>query len=202
MDQNTVEAARNFATRKLASNLHPQISFHDLEHTKTVVDVSLEIGKAEGVSENDLRLLEVAAWFHDLGYPKQVEGHEKIGANIAKDFLLDHHVDLKEIEKVERIILSTQLSRKPESLLEEIIRDADLAHLGMDNAKDRSLLLRDEKEAILGEKYTVQEWLKINYDFYKNHRYHTKAAREKFSSKKRAYLDLMYKSLNRERPGH
>lgn len=201
MDQNVVDAAREYAASKLARNLHPQISFHDFEHTKTVVNVSLEIGKAEGVSENDLRILEVAAWFHDLGYPREVEGHEKIGAHMARNFLLDLNVDLSEIEKVERIILSTRLIEKPHSLLEEIIRDADMAHLGMSNAKERSLLLRDEKEAMLGIKHSDKEWLKINYAFYKDHRYNTKTADEMFGAKKQAYLDLMYKGLHRDNSG-
>jgi len=197
MDQKVVDAAREFAVNKLTSSLPPQISFHDFNHTQTVVSVSLEIGKSEGISENELRLLEIAAWFHDLGYPQQVEGHERIGASMAHEFLSEYNADPAEISVVEKIILSTEMKKSPDNLLEKIIRDADMAHLGMDNAKERSLFLKDEKEAMLGLKYSDEEWLQVNYDFYKDHRYNTKTAREKFGSKKKTYIDLMFKRLNR-----
>ena len=193
MDQYVVDAARTFAVSHLSSSLHPQIKFHDLEHTKTVVSASHEIALEEGVSENDLQLLEVAAWFHDLGYPKQVEGHEKIGAEMARDFLLQYPVSKTEIACVERIILSTEMIRKPNSFLEKIIRDADMAHLGMENAADRSRLLREEREAMLNLSYSDAEWLKTNIDFYEGHAYNTETAKRLFGSMKDQHLRSMKK---------
>jgi len=197
MHPKVVEAARLFALNQLSSNLPPQIKFHDLEHTRTVVEAALEIGKGEGVHDNDLRILEIAAWFHDLGYPQQADGHEKIGAGMAREFLLKRDADLHEIEKVERLILSTDVTSEPKDLLEKIIRDADMAHLGMKDSRLRSLLLREEKEAMFGESYSDTEWLQINYNFFKNHRYNTPTARKKFGPKKEEYLQLMSKSLIR-----
>jgi len=196
MDQDVVIAAKSFAVNQLSSNLHPKISFHDLQHTQTVVSVSTDLAKAEGVSENDISILQVAAWFHDLGYPIKVEGHEKIGAEMVREFLSGQNVNSEEIKKVEGLIESTEISKKPQNLLEKIIRDADMAHLGMSNAKERSLKLREEREAMLSLSYSDKEWLKINYDFYKDHRYNTRTAREKYGHKKDAYLEWMRKRLN------
>jgi hypothetical protein len=201
MDPNVVDAAKSFAVEQLSSNLHPQIKFHDLQHTQTVVEASLEIGKGEGVSENDLRILEVAAWFHDLGYSQRADGHEKIGAQMAREFLHEQNVDDPEIKNVERIILSTEVNTKPKDKLEEIIRDADMAHLGMKDSRIRSLLLREEKEAMSGESYSDTEWLEINYSFFKNHRYNTHSAQIKYGPKKEEYMQLMHKSLIRRAGG-
>mgnify|MGYP006282446115 CR=1 FL=1 len=201
MDPNVVKAAKLFALNQLSSNLPPQIKFHDLQHTRTVVEASFEIGKGEGVSENDLRILEVAAWFHDLGYHQQVDGHEKIGAQMAREFLHEQNVNDAEIENVERVILSTEVNSKAKDKLEEIIRDADMAHLGMKDSRIRSLLLREEKEAMFGESYSDTEWLEINYSFFKNHRYNTRTAQIKYGPKKEEYMQMMRKSLIRRTSG-
>jgi predicted metal-dependent HD superfamily phosphohydrolase len=48
------------------------------------------------------------------------------------------------IEKVKACILATEMPQKPVGLLQEIICDADLFHLGTEDFSDRSKLVRKE----------------------------------------------------------
>ena len=48
-----------------------------------------ELEKIEKVTARDAQILEMAAWFHHIGYIKDAENHEKLGAEIVKTFLLN-----------------------------------------------------------------------------------------------------------------
>ncbi len=196
MDQSIVNSARDFAISRLSADLPSYIKYHDLFHTETVVSGVLNIGQGEGLSDNELQLLEVAAWFHDLGYLDRVEGHESLSAEMVDEFLREKGFDNKaEIEIIKGLIRSTEMGFSATSKLEMIIQDADMAHLGLVGAIERSQLLKEEKEDITGEKIGEKEWIQTNLEFYSNHEYHTETARKEFGPSKAEHLKLMEKNL-------
>ena len=76
--------------RKLFSEeIDEAYSFHNLEHTLEVVAATEDIAKGVGVSESDYYCLLIAAWFHDTGYVKSIEDHEKHSVSIATAYLKD-----------------------------------------------------------------------------------------------------------------
>lgn len=191
MDQRIIQAAEEFATQKLSSDLPAYAKYHDFEHTQTVVNELVDLAQKEGVDTNTLNILKVAGWFHDLGYLKKVDGHEEISVEIAEDFLSKLEVDQEERKLVSRLIRATVMEYKPNDKLEELMRDADLAHLGLGIAQERSNLLKEEKGILKGAPIKKSVWVKMNIEFLETYGYYTDAAKAKYGARKQAYLDAL-----------
>ena len=64
------------------------LSYHNLEHTRYVVEQSILIGNESNLSAEDLEIVVTAAWFHDSGFVVKSKGHEDESLNIAREFLV------------------------------------------------------------------------------------------------------------------
>mgnify|MGYP001100522238 CR=1 FL=1 len=61
--------------------------YHNYNHTLQVVNAAHEIALAEKLSDNDLEILLLAAWFHDVGFTLSHENHEENSKKIAAEYL-------------------------------------------------------------------------------------------------------------------
>ncbi len=174
----------NFVKELFQNKIKYSLYFHNFDHTYQVVKYAELIGINSGCKKEELKLLKIAAWFHDTGFSKTYEGHEQVSAEIAEKFLNSKSFPKKNIEEIKKLILATQIKFVPETLCEKVICDADLAHLGTELCPNRQKALRDELEEVLEFSYTDNEWLKINIGFMKNHKYYTEYAMTNFGNKK------------------
>ncbi|MBN2231668.1 MAG: HD domain-containing protein [Deltaproteobacteria bacterium] len=140
------------------------------------------------VTGEDLETVLLACWFHDVGFLVASESHEERSVETARAFLGAQGVDGRKIDVVAACILATRMPQKPVGLLEEIICDADLSHLGGDNFLARNMLLRQEREWREGRTFTDREWLLVNQEFFDGHRYFTAAAHRLFDNGKKRNL--------------
>ena len=105
--------------------------FHNLEHTETVVRKVNEIAGHYNLSEEDMMIVYIAAWFHDTGYLlDKPENHEFKSIDLMKEFMLEQKINEDIISKIEACILSTQAPRNPLDLNSEILCDADTYQFG------------------------------------------------------------------------
>ena len=116
----------------LFNQMHsPALVFHNLDHTESVVKRTKEIAGHYNLSENDTLILFAAAWFHDTGYLFTEPGkHEEMSVEIMKKFMTDLIDDEPVIASIEACIMATKSPRNPQTLLQQIICDADTYHLG------------------------------------------------------------------------
>ena len=174
--------------------------YHDLQHTQDVVRVCRQIGVAYGLSREDLEILELAAWFHDVGYEKGPENHEERSAESADRFLgtLDYPED--KLEKIKGCIRATRLPHVPDNLLEEIICDADLSHLGEKTYWMRTAKVRQEIMVIQKKAMTEEEWLDFELEFMISQHFHTDVARDLFEKRKAKHVMQLRKQKVRLNP--
>ncbi len=172
--------ARNYAQRLFQERLTADHRYHNQGHTERVCEAVLSIGKGEGVSEEDLEILELAGIFHDLGFTETYEGHEAISRQLAAGFLESQQYPQHKLEQVLQLIDVTYPPKVPQAKLEKIICDADLGNLGSDRYFDYLQALRHEWKVFLNQEYTDEAWYKMNYKFVKNHRFYTKSAIEAY----------------------
>ncbi|MDC9723826.1 MAG: DUF5706 domain-containing protein [Urechidicola sp.] len=158
--------------------------YHNFNHTLQVVEASQEIAVAEKVSDTDLEILLIAAWFHDTGYVKGYEKHEEESKKIAKEYLAEHGYADDKTLRVLDVIDATVMPQKPKNTLDKIICDADLFHLGMDNYSKKASLIRSEIEQLCGQSFTDIEWMQENNTFLTSHSYFTNYAFEKLNEQK------------------
>lgn len=178
--KNIVEEAKEFASQILQSQLEEKFIYHDHYHTSRVVESAKLIGRESGLSEEDLEIVTLAAWFHDTGYKNGCDNHELSSATIARDFLSKKGVPEADIKKVEGCIMATRVPQKPTNLLEEVLCDADLHHLACSDYKEMSEKMHREIEKVNGHEIGPEKWNEMNYTFFSDHEYFTAYAKEVF----------------------
>ncbi|MEE9449559.1 MAG: Pycsar system effector family protein [Ignavibacteriaceae bacterium] len=181
-----------FRSHHMAEN-----TYHNITHTAEVVKAVIEIAKAMNVSAEDIELLQIAAWFHDLGYKDKCIGHEDVSVDYANKFLSDNNFPEKKIEKVVLLIRATKVPHNPQNLLEEIICDADLHHLGEKNFEEKGELYRCEVEKKENISFTQEEWLKKNLQFFNQHKFFTPYAKSSFETQKNININKIEKKLKK-----
>ena len=160
------------------------LSYHDLQHTLSVAKFAQNLGKEEGLDEKDLEILEIATLFHDIGYLTSYFNHEDRSQKIAEDFLKEHNYPEKDIERVKNLINITKADQEPKSVLEEIMKDADLYNLASPEYEKYANKLRDEWQFYLNSDKTDKVWFKENQKFLKKHDYYTESAKGLFEDQK------------------
>lgn len=198
--QKILSNTENLLVEFLLKNIGAEYVFHDLQHTRNVVEAVVEIGKGNNLTERELFLLQLAAWFHDTGYSKGAEGHEERSKEFAMSFLSQQGVSLEDLNVVARCIMATKLPFDPGDLLEEVICDADLSHLGKKIYWDRCGRIRQEllltKSIVMSE----QEWVEFELNFMNNHRYFTDVAEELYNKRKLKHIKQLRKQQLRLNP--
>lgn len=167
--------------------------YHDYQHTRDVVEAVKLIGEGYMLSENEMEILQLAAWFHDTGYDKGAAGHEERSKAIAENYLQKRHYSPQNVEIIGQCILATKYEAEPQNLLEKILRDADLSHLGSKLYWDRCWRVRQELLLTRKEAMTEKEWLDFELGFLQNHDYYTQVAQELYNKRKQKYIKQLKK---------
>ena len=193
-------AAEYYITNFFNQHIAAEYVYHDLQHTLQVVESTEAIAKGMDLSETEKEMLELAAWFHDTGYVDGPEGHEERSCKIARQFLLKHQYPESGINNIEACIRATKVPQRPKTLLEEILCDADLSHLGNRNYWDRCGRVRQELLITRSLVMSEQEWVEFELDFMTGHQYHTEVAHELFDKNKQKHVRQLQKQQLRLNP--
>lgn len=195
MSRPDLEPVRGYVLGRLRRELAAELTYHNLVHTTDeVVPAVLRLAPLCGVVDPALRLLEVAALFHDLGFVERSAGHERASCAIARRVLPRFGFRDQEIDTVTGIILATELPQKPRDLLGRILADADLDVLGREDFLIRNQALRSELENA-GQTVSDEEWYRQQLAFLESHTYFTQAARSLRDDGKRRNIEALRRRL-------
>jgi predicted metal-dependent HD superfamily phosphohydrolase len=184
------------------SKENPALVYHNLDHTEYIVHAATRIVTHYQLDSPDFFIVIAAAWFHDLGYFEEAADHENKGAEHAEAYLKTKGLNDDIISSVKSCILATAMPQKPANLLEQIVCDADLFHLGTDSFNERNKLLRKEFENIHHTKVKKEEWRLDTIKFLENHRYHTDYCRLLLNEKKQENLENLLQKEERWKKEH
>lgn len=190
-----LEQAEQFVSDLLAEKLPRDLCYHSPAHTFEVVANTKEIGMNSNLTEDELEIVILAAWFHDTGFTRTYDGHEEVSSEIAEKFLSMNKYPPERIKIIVECINKTHLGKIPTNKYEVIICDADLLYLGKSNFFDRYQSLREEWRKIFGKIYNEKEWLQINHEFFLQHHFYTEYANRIYSSQKKVNLEKLKKKL-------
>lgn len=163
-------------------------TYHCLAHSLSVSEDAIRIGELEKVTAEDLELLQIAGLFHDTGYAKNPAIHESLSAENASLFLKKHSFPDHKIEVIKNLILATSMTTAPNTLLERIMKDADLAHLGKKSFNVNSDSLRHERETLDGDDINQEDWITENIEFLQDHNWYSTGGKKLFNKKKKKNL--------------
>ncbi len=109
----------------VAAYNHPDRHYHNLTHIQSVLAILERFTLQDPIS------IYLAAWFHDFIYDPRSSDNEIESAKAARELLTNLGMAIDRINRVERVILSTQGHRgDPDDRDLCIFLDADLAILG------------------------------------------------------------------------
>ncbi len=182
--QKIVQQCLVYTKEQIENSYKDNSFFHNWEHTLNVFNVVKEIGEnTEGVSEDEVFILQVAALFHDLTACVETKDHEAKSATLACDFLEEIGVPKKERIVIHQLILATRLEYQPVSVLEKIIKDADLSHLRDDTYLQKPFL-NLFKEIHKRKNITAMDWVKECILFFDEKKFYTEYAKQNFEAGK------------------
>ncbi|MXN89897.1 HD domain-containing protein [Flavobacterium sp. Sd200] len=192
-----VEKAESYVFHSFKDKLSPDYIYHNFNHTLRVVNNAKLIAKEEGVSTDDIEIITLAAWFHDLAYIEGPDGHELRSSVMAKDFLTESGYDANKAEAVATLIRATQLGVEPQNHLEKIIKDADCSHFAEPNYVQLAELLREEWKITQKKEYTDLEWAISNRKVLLHyHRFFTEYAKTNLQPQKEANIAALQVCIN------
>ena len=158
------------------------LKYHDAKHTlhptKGVVSAANRIAISEKISEHDRELLIAAAYFHDSGYIREYGKNEPIAARIAGRILKLIGYKPDEIEKIQKMILATDLAVKPQTHVEKILCDADLDHFGREDLFELDGKLREGRRIRGLDVNDDLKWFQGTLAVMTNYQYYTESQKK------------------------
>ena len=175
------------------------IKYHDADHTlhptRGVVAAANSIAMSENISEHDRELLITAAYFHDTGYIREYDKNEPIAARMAGRILKLIGYKPDEIEKVQKMILATDLEVEPKTHVEKILCDADLDHFGREDFFKLDGKLREGRRARGLDVSDDVKWYKGTRAIITNHQYYTQSQKKLREKEKQKNIQRLLKKL-------
>lgn len=165
------EHMRNDIVNRLKANLPDELIYHDLHHTLNVEKAAIRLGNLEGLSEEELLLLRTACLYHDAGFIYTYQRNELHGVRLMEKTLPRFGFEAHQIAQIHDMILATAHGATPQTLLQQLMCDADHDYLGRADYYVVAAKLRAEMENF-GIVMTEEEWLRFQIDFLQNeHKY-------------------------------
>ena len=129
---------------------------------------------------------------HDIGLLDTIKektyfGHELKGVEYVVETLPNFGYESL-ITLISKNILATRMPQSPNSFLEEILCDCDLANFGRDDFFTTCVNLRLEIENVTKTEIKIKDWLEKTYNLLISHSYHTDIAKSYFDKKKQENL--------------
>lgn len=191
MNEKMINEAEKYVSGLLENETPEGYTYHTLAHTQDVVKNAVFIGTNEKLAEEEMNILRLAAWFHDVGYLKKYKGHEEASVEMAAKFLERHGVEENIRTAVAESIRATAFPQSPESRVAKVLCDADFMHLGQENYFEHAEKLRQEQKNAGVHKLKKAEFDQESVRLFEEHRWHTAFCRKNLEEPKQKNLELL-----------
>ncbi len=196
-NKSITDSASDYVFEMMKTKLPGMYVYHNYKHTEDVIEAIRKIGNKSGLNNEELEIVTLAGWFHDTGFTERDENHEDASIELLKSFLKEKQYKEENIEKVIGCINATRYLQSPKNLMEEVVCDADMFHLGTKDYDDKSNLLWVEWEKTSNNQYSELEWLKLNIDFLTSQKFFTRYARKVLDENKTEVLVKLQKKYRK-----
>jgi uncharacterized protein len=176
----------------LIQKLPPHLTYHNVAHTIAVIEKTILIATAEKVSPKELKLLKIAALYHDSGFVVKNRGHELESCKKVRKELPAMGFSSDDISIICGMIMATRLPQKPRSRLEMILADADLEYLGTNRFEEIGNTLLKEMTHY-EPNFTLTDWNNLQITFLKQHHFFTSFCKKNRQPKKEKNLKMLLK---------
>ncbi len=194
----------------LLDGLSKNLKYHNKAHTEEVLGEALYLGMKDGLSDEDLHTLAIAASWHDVGFLVKAKDNEADGVRIMKEQIADMgDVDLteRELAIVEQMILDTnlktidgvptiQITEGESKRLAGYLLDADVANFGREDFFKKGELIAEEIGVDLNNPQEKLGFYRYDVKLLENHKWHTDVARNSKESQKLKNLQILREEIS------
>jgi len=205
METNYLEKVELYATRIITQEFSDKLVFHDIKYKHKVIAGINEIGKHEGLSDEELESVLMAGWFVTLGFKnlaqwgevkstKELFKHcDVCSQNETKYFLQQINYPEDKIDIIIDIITDASETKKPKTKLGKVLADATTIEWASKKAKKR-LELRYQ-EFLLLEVYASNknDFYSSVIEYLNEHKYHTAFGKSTLQPAKEKLIDKIEK---------
>jgi predicted metal-dependent HD superfamily phosphohydrolase len=186
---------QTYVLKKLEGGLSESLSYHSLVHTLDVLAAAERIGREEGLDDESLELVQVAALLHDTGFLIQYFNNEPEACKLAREWMPPFGYTPGQIDTVCEMIMATRIPQSPPHHGAQVLCDADLDYLGREDFFPIGQTLFQEflqHGVVDGEK----SWNRLQVSFLESHQYFTKTALESRAEIKLRHLNELKTLVN------
>jgi predicted metal-dependent HD superfamily phosphohydrolase len=199
-DKQIIKQAEEKVTGLYDSVSPENLLYHSIDHTWKVVDRANEIAAHYELSERDIIILNIAAWFHDVGHLyTDPASHEQKSAELVREWLADKGDYAGLADEAEKVILATKLSTAPQGLMQEIIKDADTYHFGTGEFKKVDKLMKKEMSL---RNLPVMDWEKNTLFLLESHQFYTSYCKDLLETGKQKNMTRIKKKIEEVQPNN
>jgi len=193
-----LQATEKYVTGLFTLRTSAMLFYHNIGHTRYVVDAARFIGEKCGVNGRQMEALIIAAWFHDVGYLENKINHEDLSKHEARLFLTENGFEDTYIRQVERCIEATRIPQNPVDQLSAILCDADLYNVSQADFMENARNFWNELAAFHGKRSTMIKYINITLTFFQDHEFKTEYGRTVLEPGKKFNIDQMKLALEDE----
>jgi len=195
-DKQIIKQAEEKVAALFDSGSPENLFYHSMEQTRNVVDRVNEIAAHYELSERDITVLNIGAWFHNVGHLfTDPSSHEQKSAELAKEWLTGIDEYAKLAGDVEKLILATKFSTAPEGLTQEIIKDADTYHFGTAEFKKQDKLMKKE---LAMRNLSVTDWEQNSLILLESHQFYTSYCKDLLEAGKQKNMAKIKKKIEQQ----
>jgi HD superfamily phosphodiesterase len=195
IDMDILKTAEQYVGSLYGSDHPNHLAYHSIDHTRVVVDRANEIAAHYELSEKDIIILNIAAWFHDTGHLYENPfGHELKSVELMKSWIQSKDIYAALSEEVEQVIMSTKIDTQPETLLQMIIKDADTYHFGTKDFKEMDKLMKREMRARKLDTL-LRDWERNTLMLLESHQFYTEYCKNNLDSRKQKNIEKLKKRV-------
>ena len=162
---------RVYSFAKMYMEANTDHAYHNWNHAKDVAHASLRLSGMEGVAPQDRLKLLLASLMHDIYVVPGGKENEEISAKLCEMTLPNYGINVADTMQIADLVRVTDLRKQPQTLLEKIMRDADVDSLGRKDSLEKGKLVMQEL-GINGPLEGYQAQLK----FQQGHHWYTRSA--------------------------
>lgn len=200
-DKQIIRLAEEKVVQLFASDPGDKLFYHDIDHTRNVVDRVNEIAAHYELPHQDIIVLNLAAWFHDTGHLyTEPLSHEDKSVEVMREWIARYPDWSGLSDEIAAIIMATRFSREPENLAQQIIKDADTYHFGQPEFKKADKLLRKEMTA-RGLDHMLADWKRNTLNLLATHQFYTSYCQQLLNAGKEKNINRMKNKIRKEEHG-
>lgn len=186
-----VKQVEDYVTDLLDKQLPGYMVYHNIEHTREVVNAILHIAHEMELAPDQTDIVVVAGWFHDCGHCFSYNGHEEFSKYVAGVYLLGKDCSNDFLNEVLDCIDATKMPQRPRNLLQSVICDADLFHFARKDYDCYEKRLRTEWAMGLDKHYTDEKWQRINLELLVTHTYFSEYGKKVLQPQKEKNIQIL-----------